>query len=456
MTNKRTKIVATIGMASETEEMLKKMSDAGVNVFRLNFSHGDHSEHAAKIEKIRRLGLPGAILLDTKGPEIRTRNTSTKVELKKGDKLVLTIEETTYEESGKLGVSYKEFINDITVGDFITIDESLIAKAVNKTATDIEFEITKGFGKVGSNRHINVQGRHVSLPTVTENDWKDIDFGIEQKVDYIALSFARTAKDINDVREYCAKKGHGSVKIIAKIENGEAVDNLEEIAMATDGIMVARGDLAKEIPFAKVPRVQRRIMELCSYYKKTVIVATQMLASMVTEINPTRAEISDVANAVFSGTDAVMLSEEATKSEDPSHVVATMAEIAEESEKEVYGDEDETVVYDEVVLPLTPEMAEGVDAIVVISKDYNTTRFVSNARVALPTFSFINDVTLKNQMNLLWNVKSFELNISDDFEANVAEAEKVVAKMGDFKKYALISETTVKGKVIPTVQVREM
>ena len=468
---KKTKIVATIGMNSATEEMLQAMSKKGVNIFRLNFSHGDHAEHKAKIDAIRKHNLPGAILLDTKGPEIRTAGMESKVELKEGDKFIITVADgNSYEKTGKIGVSYKEFLTDIEIGNNITIDGNLIAEAISKKGEDIEFLVKTGSTVVSSKRHINVQGRHVSLPTLTENDWKDIDFGIEQKVDYIAMSFVRTAKDVQEVREYCAKGGLKDVKIISKIENCEAVDNLEELVLESDGIMIARGDLALEAGYAKVPTIHKRIMELCSFYKKPVIVATQMMASMVTEINPTRAEVADVAHAVYEGADAVMLSEEATKSKDPSHVVEMMADIVLEAENETYGDcdcdcEDECDcdnacccdyhLLAEEMLPICPEMLEDVDGIVIISKDYDLTRVISNARIPLPTFSFTDKETYRNQMNLLWNVKPFMMNITDDFEANVAEAEKSICKKC-VKTYLLISEMNVKGKMIPTIQVREL
>ena len=265
---KKTKIVATIGMNSATEDMLAKMSKNGVNIFRLNFSHGDHPEHEAKIVAIRKLGLQGAILLDTKGPEIRTAGIEGKIELKAGDKFIITVaDNNVYEKTGKLGVSYKEFYGDIEIGNHITIDGNLIARATSKKGKDIEFLVERGSSVVGSKRHINVQGRHVSLPTLTENDWKDIDFGIKHKVDYIAMSFVRTADDVKEVRDYCAKGGLTDVKIISKIENCEAVENLEELVLESDGIMIARGDLALEAGYAKVPTIHRRILELCKRQK---------------------------------------------------------------------------------------------------------------------------------------------------------------------------------------------
>ncbi|MDD2840488.1 MAG: pyruvate kinase, partial [Rickettsiales bacterium] len=277
---KRTKIVATIGPKSQDPKILKKLSEAGVNVYRMNFSHGDHEEHGAKMDTVRKLGLPGAIMLDTKGPEVRTGEVIKEFEVIAGDKLVLTIDKGVYDDTKKLSVSYPEFIKDVEVGNVLLFDSVMQVTIDKIKGHDIFCTITKGKGKIASKRHINLMGRHVSLPTLTKSDWEDIDFGIEKKVDFIALSFCRSAKDVEELRAYCKKKGH-IPGIIAKIENGEAVENLEEIVEVSDAVMVARGDLADEFPFARVPQIQRAIIELCNEYAKPVIVATQMLLSMV-------------------------------------------------------------------------------------------------------------------------------------------------------------------------------
>ena len=335
---KRTKIVATIGPKSESPKILKQLSEAGVNVFRLNFSHGSHEEHGKKIDNIRKLKLPGAIMLDTKGPEIRTGEVRDKLFVKVGDKFTMTTTKGIYEDTSKISVNYKDFLKDVNVGDTIVFDSGvMLAKAIKKTKTDIDFEVVEGQTNITTKRHINLFGKPVSLPTVTEQDWKDIDFGIEKDIDMIALSFVRSGKDVRDVKEYCAAKGHPNIQIISKIENFEATQNLDDIIIESDGIMVARGDLACEIPFSKVPAMQKKIVALCSFYKKPVIIATQMLLSMVDNIQPTRAEVSDVANAVFETADAVMTSDETTKGIDPVNVINTMAKIVKDTEKEIYG-----------------------------------------------------------------------------------------------------------------------
>lgn len=453
---KSTKIVATIGPASSSEEMLKKISDAGVNVFRFNFSHGTHEDHGLKMDRIRKLNLPGAILLDTKGPEIRTGEFKDGLSVKVGDKFTTTIEKGIYEDTKKVSINYKEFIKDVEVGDTIVIDSGAIfAKALSKTKTDIVFEVTEGSGKLTTKRHINLQGKDVSLPTITENDWLDIKFGCEQKVDFIALSFVRTAKDIQDVRDFCAKNGHGTVQIISKIECSEAVKNLDELVEASDGIMVARGDLACEVSFALIPTLQKEMIELCKFYKKPIIIATQMLLSMVDNVSPTRAEVSDVANAIFDYSDAVMLSDESTKSQDPSHVVKTMARIALETEEamEMNGKYTEP----SEVISLLGDLANEAEAIVIISDSDELAREVSNARLDIKTFAFVENQLLNNCMHLLFGVLPYKIKFEKDIESTLKIAEKEVKKFDDqIESYIAIFEKNVNGKKVTAIEFRSL
>lgn len=453
---KKTKIVATIGPKSESPEMLAKLSKAGVNVFRMNFSHGSHEEHGKKIDAIRSLKLPGAVLLDTKGPEIRTGEVRDKLFVKIGDKFTMTTEKGVYEDTGKISVNYKDFLKDVDVNDIICFDSGVMfAKALNKTNTDIEFEVVSGQTNITTKRHINLFGKPVSLPTVTEQDWKDIDFGIEKKVDMIALSFVRSAKDVKEVRDYCIAKGHKDVHIISKIENFEATQNLEEIVEESDGIMVARGDLACEIPFSKVPSVQKKIVALCDLYKKPVIVATQMLLSMVDNIQPTRAEVSDVANAVFEHVDAVMTSDETTKGVDPVNVIEVMAKIAKDTEDEIYscncdddcecgcknGEECTCGCQDkDGIFTILPDYTTDTDAIVVLSNKAEYTNSVSSARYDLPILSFTTNETLANNLHLVWNTTPFLLKESN-LETNIKEIEEIIKKdYKEIKQYIFVFE----------------
>ena len=461
---KNTKIVATIGLASGTPEMLKKISENGVNIFRLNFSHGSYEEHLEKINHIRNQKLKGAILLDTKGPEIRTGELKGELFLNLNDKFTVSTVKGIYEETGKISVNYEKFFIDVEVNDTIVLDSGMIiAKAIKKSnGTDIEFEVVEGSGPITSKRHINLQGKDVSLPTVTEQDWKDIKFGVENKVDFIALSFARSAKDILDVKEFCAKNGEADIKVIAKIESFGAIENMEEIVEACDGIMVARGDLACEIPFTQVPKAQRNLVELCSYYEKPVIIATQMLLSMVSNITPTRAEVSDVANAVYDYVDAIMLSDETTKSEDPSHVVKTMASIAIQVEKDLAEEETENLPQESKIseiMPILSNQTKDVDGIIIISKD-NTklAASISGARLNMPLFVCTNKEMIKNQLYLFYGVRPVLMTIENDLNKNFKMACNLLKEdltAFNVKNILLVTEESIDGESILTTQIRK-
>ena len=336
---KKTKIVATLGPSSTNIETIKELYNSGVNVFRLNFSHGTHESHGEVIDKIRSLNLNCAIMLDTKGPEIRIGEIKDKLPLKTGDEFILTIDQGIYDENNqKISVNYQGFINDIDVNDIIIIDNGILkAQYIEKmNEKDMKFKVIEGECNLKSQRHINLLGKKVSLPTVTEQDWKDIDFGIEKKVDFISLSFVRTGEDPKTVREYCKKKGV-DIEIISKIENFESTQNLENIIINSDAIMFARGDLSCEIDFGKVPKMQKEVEALCSYYNRPIIIATQMILSMVKNIQPTRAEVSDIGNAIFEGVDAIMTAEETTIGIHPVNVIRTMFKIATETEDNIYA-----------------------------------------------------------------------------------------------------------------------
>lgn len=466
---KRTKIVATIGPKSEDPKILKKLSEAGVNVFRLNFSHGNHEEHGARIDTIRKLNLPGGIMLDTKGPEIRTGEVIKEFEITVGDKITLTTDKGVYDETKKLSVNYPEFIKDVEEGAILLFDSVLQIKIDKIKGHDIFCTVAKGKGKIASKRHINLMGRHVSLPTLTKSDWEDIDFGIAKKVDFVALSFCRSGKDVEELRAYCKKKGHVP-SIIAKIENPEAVENLEEIVETADAVMVARGDLADEFPFARVPQVQRMIIELCNMYAKPVIVATQMLLSMVTNTKPTRAEISDVANAVYQRADATMTSEETTKSVDPVNVIETMSEIIEVNEEEFISDpsmfskediDDNNYINQQLVLSslTTLQNTIGVDSVVVLTKSGRMAEIIANERPEYPIFALTDNQLTCNKLALSCGVYPMVIKFnSKDYEATIQEALKAVKSFKDYKtkKCLLVSYYLADGKEHTLISVRDV
>lgn len=336
---RNTKIVCTIGPASESPEMLEKLMNEGMNVARLNFSHGDHEEHAARIKNIRevarKLDKTIGILLDTKGPEMRTHSMENgAIELKKGQDIIVSMEEVTG-TSEKFSISYAGLIDDVDSGSRILLDDGLVElkiKNIDKSSNEIHCEVLND-GVLKNKKGVNVPGVSVSLPGITEKDEKDIIFGIGQEVDFIAASFIRRNKDVLEIRELLEKHNATHINIIPKIENQEGIDNIDSILEISDGLMVARGDLGVEIPPESVPMVQKDLIKKCNLIGKPVITATQMLDSM--QVNPrcTRAEASDVANAIYDGTDAVMLSGETAAGDYPVEAVRTMASIAVSAEE---------------------------------------------------------------------------------------------------------------------------
>lgn len=332
---KNTKIVCTIGPASESVDTLVQLIEAGMNVARLNFSHGDHDEHLARINNIReaseKTGRRVALLLDTKGPEIRTNNMKDHkpVTLVKGSEVRVSMTEVEGDEK-KFSITYTELINDVEKGSHILIDDGLVDLLVTDIDTANNEIVTEvqNTGIIKDKKGVNVPGVSVQLPGITEKDANDIRFGLENDIDYIAASFVRKPSDVLEIREILEETGNESVQIIPKIESQEGVDNLDDILSVSDGLMVARGDLGVEIPAEQVPVVQKDMIRKCNLDGKPVITATQMLDSMQSNPRPTRAEASDVANAIFDGTDAIMLSGETAAGDYPVEAVQTMNRIA--------------------------------------------------------------------------------------------------------------------------------
>lgn len=335
---RKTKIVCTIGPASESSDMLRRLIHAGMNVARFNFSHGDHAEHKAKYDRLvslrRELNLPVATLLDTRGPEIRLgKFKGGRAVLEKGQKFVLTTEEVPGDGT-RASVTHRELPADVRVGGTILIDDGLIEMTVDEIRGKEIFCTVLNGGPVSDHKGVNVPGAKLSMPFISERDRADILFGCELGFDIIACSFTRTAEDIREVKRLLASHG-GHMMIIAKIESVQGVENLEEILREADGIMVARGDLGVEVPLQNVPSLQKQMIKLAEREGKQVITATQMLDSMIHNPRPTRAEVTDVANAIYDGTTAIMLSGETANGEYPVQAVETMASIAERTEVDI-------------------------------------------------------------------------------------------------------------------------
>ena len=333
---KKTKIVCTMGPNTNNEDTMRALVRNGMDIARFNFSHGDHEEQKFRMDMLKRIreeeGKPIAILLDTKGPEIRTGvlKDGKKVHLKEGETFTLTTTECVGDET-KTYITYEGLVNDVQIGSTILIDDGLIElKVKDKGNDEIVCKVING-GELGEKKGVNVPNVPVRLPAITEKDRDDIKFGVEQGVDFIAASFVRTADCIREIKEMLDAEG-SAIKVIAKIENAEGIENLDEIIAVADGIMVARGDMGVEIPAQEVPHIQKEIIRKCNEACKTVITATQMLDSMIRNPRPTRAEVTDVANAVYDGTDAVMLSGETAMGKYPIDALKMMVSIVEETE----------------------------------------------------------------------------------------------------------------------------
>lgn len=336
---RKTKIICTIGPACDNDETLEKMCLAGMNVARINFSHGTHEEQKAKFDLIRRvrekLGLPIATLLDTKGPEYRIRTFENgKITLREGDPFTFTTQQIVGNQ-GWVAVNYQGLIQDLSVGDVILLNNGLMSFQVDElTDTEARCHVLVG-GETSNNKSMSFPGKVMSQIYLSEQDKADLLLGIENDVDYIACSFVSRKQDILDVREFLSQHTDKTIGIIAKIENQAGIDNIEEICQVVDGIMVARGDLGVEVPFEKLPAIQKDLIHICRRLGKRSITATEMLESMISNARPTRAEISDVANAVYDGTSAVMLSGETAAGKYPVEAVATMARIVESTERDI-------------------------------------------------------------------------------------------------------------------------
>ena len=335
---KKTKIVCTMGPTTNDKEIIKKLMESGMNAARLNFSHGSHEEHLGRINMVKEaraeLGKHIAILLDTKGPEIRTGNFENgTVELQEGTKFDVYCGEEIIGDATKCSITYKELYKDVQPGDRLLINDGLVALKIEAIEGTTIKTLVENTGVIGNHKGMNVPGVKLQLPALTEKDRADLLFGIECEVDIVAASFIRKATDVIDIRNLLKANGGEDIKIFSKIENQEGVDNVDEIIEHSDGIMVARGDLGVEIPTEEVPVVQKMIIEKCNKAGKPVITATQMLDSMIRNPRPTRAEASDVANAIFDGTDAIMLSGETASGKYPVEVVQTMARIAIKAEE---------------------------------------------------------------------------------------------------------------------------
>lgn len=413
---RKTKIICTIGPASENEETLKKMCLAGMNVARLNFSHGTHEEQQKKIDLIKKvrteLNLPIAILLDTKGPEYRIRTFKDgKVHVNAGDKFTFTVDEVEGDEK-RVSVNYKGLVKDLSVGDKILVNNGLVVFEVEELKGSNANCVCLVGGDLSNRKSMSFPNKVMTGPFLSDADKQDLLFGIQNGVDFVAASFVSNKQNVLDMRAFLDENGGADIEIIAKIENQSGVDNAEEILEACGGLMVARGDLGVEVPFVELPAIQKRLIHKCRLLGKRVVTATEMLESMIQNPRPTRAEISDVANAVYDGTSAIMLSGESAAGKYPVEAVATMAQIAERTEQHTsyrerfYKTEFKIRNNLDAISHATCAMAIDVDAkgIVVCSVSGKTAGMVSRYRCPTDIVGMTTNEKVWRRLNLSWGV----------------------------------------------------
>lgn len=438
---RKTKIICTLGPSTMEENILRELMLEGMNVARLNFSHGDHKQHAKTLERIRKmrdeLELPIAALLDTKGPEIRVRTFENgKIMLEPDQKFTLTTREIIGNQD-IVSITYQDLPKDIHAGMKILIDDGLIELNVLEVGeTDIVCQVENG-GPVSNNKGVNVPNCNLSMPFISSKDYDDILFGVEQNVDFIAASFVRTAEDVLSIKEILKKQKCTTIRLIAKIENMQGVQNIDEIIAVSDGVMVARGDMGVEIPLEDVPVLQKKIIKKCILAGKIVITATQMLDSMMKNPRPTRAEATDVANAIYDGTSAIMLSGETAAGVYPVESLQTMVKIAERAEEDInyrsrfaqnkeFLNSDVTTAISHATC--TTSMDLDAAAIITVTSSGRTAHMISKYKPDCPIIGCTSNASVWRQLSLAWGVEPLIIpeyqNTRDLFNSSVVAANK--------------------------------
>lgn len=478
---RKTKIVCTLGPATDDEKILGALFERGMNVARMNFSHGTHEEHGRRIDLFKQtrrlLSLTAGLLMDIKGPAIRVKKFKDgKIFLKEGELFTITTDEIEGDAS-RVSVTYKGLPGDIYKGDSLLLDDGLLELRVERiNGSDIETIVITG-GELSNSKKINVPSRSIKLPFVSETDRSDLKFGVERGFDFVAASFTRNSSDIKDLKRTLKEFGGENMKIIAKIENREGVDNIDDIIRVSDGIMVARGDMGVEIPFEELPAIQKMIIKKSSEAGKPVITATQMLDSMIRNPRPTRAEITDVANAIYDGTSAIMLSGETSVGKYPAEAVLTMSKIAVETEKNI----DYSERFRNRVLSLSNNVTNAVShsacvaaetlgaaAIIAVTQSGRSARMVSRYRPDCPIIASTMSEDVAHQLSISWGVipvltgkgdstdEIFDLAVKSSVEAGLLGSGDLVILAGgspagvsgttNTMKVHIVGDTLVKGR----------
>ena len=447
LTTKHTKIVATIGPSSNNKETLTRLVEVGANVLRLNFSHGTHDDHKKVVGIIRDIikekDYHVGILQDLQGPKIRIGLVKDGgVEIKHGEQLIITTEEIEG-DAQRVSTVYKEIVNDVKPGDTILIDDgNLELKAEKVSDKEVVTKVVHG-GILKSRKGINLPDTQVSAPSLTEKDLEDLQFGLSQDVDWVALSFVRKADDIRNLKKIIAESGKAT-KVVAKIEKPEALNNIDEIIEETDGIMVARGDLGVEIPMHDVPLWQKKIVRKCNKAAKPVIIATQMMESMIENPRPTRAETNDIANAVMDGADALMLSAESAAGKFPVEAVSKMSDTIKAVEVQadsIYnrfydGPNESSTRVNDLLIRAACRLADNVSAraLVCMTKSGYTGFRTAMHRSRSEIFLFTNNEKLLSQMCLVWGVKTYYYDSQENIDETLVQIEKRLVELGNLKK----------------------
>jgi pyruvate kinase len=448
---KKTKIVATLGPASAKKEVLKEMILSGLNVCRLNFSHGSYDDHAASIKLIRdlneELGQNVAILADLQGPKIRTNEMENNGVLLDVGQDIKVLVEKVVGNNERFSINYAKLPQDVKSGERILLDDGKIVLEVKSTdgKSEIVCTVIQG-GILSSKKGVNFPNTKISLPSLTEKDQLDLEFALEQEVDWIGLSFVRSARDIIELKHHISAKG-GHAKVIAKIEKPEALECIDDIIHESDGLMVARGDLGVEVPFQNVPLIQKMLITKCIHKAKPVIVATQMMETMISSMTPTRAEVNDVANAVLDGTDAVMLSGETSVGKYPVEVIKTMSNIIKEMEtfdgiynKEELPEKNQDRFISDSICFNACRLSQRVEAKAIITMSFSgyTAYKIASQRPNTDIFVFTSNQKILTQLNLVWGVKAFYYNKRISTDHTIADIKYLMKSEGFLKSGDLV------------------
>nr|AIT70041.1 pyruvate kinase [Symphyocladia latiuscula] len=476
--SRMSKIVCTLGPKTCDVQSIEKLAETGMDIVRLNMSHGTHEWHENVIKNVREINSKGtfnlAILLDTKGPEVRSGDLKTPLKVKRGQQFTWTIRKDVENfDTNMVDVSYDDFINDVKVGDMLLVDGGMCSFLVtDMTDTDVISECIDG-GTLTSRRHLNVRGKSASLPAITQKDWEDIDFGIKMNVDFYALSFVKHENDVSRLIEYLRNK-NCKAYVLSKIESADAVHRLRPILEASDGAMVARGDLGAEIPIEDVPLIQDEIIGINREIQKPTIVATHMLESMITYPTPTRAEVADITEAIRQGTDATMLSGETANGSFPIKALTVMATVAES-----VVSQDNALSNTDLFSPLNSDAYSDVDprfhlafnastlasrlnvaTIVVFTRTGTYAKLISATRPRCPIVAFTPDSDLVRRLTLLWGIKPYQMELLDDPEETISNAIKLLKEKGlvcSGDNIVISSDMLSKGlETVDTIQVRRV